>query len=107
MKYGVPDVIPEYLPTDKGQLLETEIVNTMLSLAVKPVDNAKEIETLKQLLAKLQEVQLNSQTNAEMMAVQQLSSELTQAMPQIQKDAADAVQKTLNQPSGAVAEGEM
>ena len=103
MKYGVPDAIPEYLPTDKGQLLETEIINTMLSLAVKPVDNANEIDTLKQLLVKLQSVQLNSQTNAEMMAVQQLSSELTQAMPQIQKDAADAVQKTLNQP----AEGEM
>jgi hypothetical protein len=75
----------------------------MLSLAVKPVDNANEIEILKQLLVKLQDVQVNSQTNAEMMAVQQLSSELTQAMPQIQQDAANAVQNALNQP----AEGEM
>ena len=47
MKNGVPETIPEYLPTDKGSLLETEVVNTMLSLAVKPIDNAAEIEILK------------------------------------------------------------
>lgn len=103
MKYGVPETIPEYLPTDKGQLLETEIINTMLSLAVKPADNANEIDILKQLLAKLQDVQVNSQTNAEMMAVQQLSMELNQAMPQIQQDAQNAVMDVMNQPS----EGEM
>lgn len=102
IKYGIPDFIPEYLPTDKGGLLETEIVNTMLSLAIKPIDNEKEINILKQLLAKIQEVQLNSQTNAEMMAVQQLSSELAQQMPQIQADAAAAVQQAMEQPSDEV-----
>ena len=102
IKYGIPDFIPEYLPTDKGGLLETEIVNTMLSLAIKPIDNEKEISTLKQLLAKIQEVQVNSQTNAEMMAVQQLSSELAQQMPQIQADAAAAVQQVMEQPSSDV-----
>ena len=66
MKNGVPETIPEYLPTDKGSLLETEVVNTMLSLAVKPIDNAAEIEILKTLLLKIQEVQVNSSTNAEM-----------------------------------------
>lgn len=95
IKYGVPDVIPEYLPTDKGQLLETEVINTMLSLAVKPVDNAREIETLKQLLAKIQEVQLNSATNAEMFAVQSLNAELTQAMPGIQQQATQAAAQTM------------
>lgn len=94
IKNGVPESIPEYLPTDKGQLLETEIVNTMLSLAVKPVDNANEIATLKQLLMKLQEVQLNSTTNAEMFAVQQLSAEVSQAMPQIQQQAVQAAKET-------------
>ena len=93
---GVPEYIPEYLPTDKGGLLESEIVNTILSLAVKPKDNAIEIDTLKQLMAKLQEVQVNSMTNAEMMAVQQLNMELSQAMPQIQQDAIKAAQDTQN-----------
>jgi gas vesicle protein len=90
----VPDEIPEYLPTDKGGLLETEIVNTILSLAVKPKENAIEKDILKQLMSKLQEVQLNSATNAEMFAVQQLNAELTQAMPQIQQQAQEAVQQT-------------
>ena len=94
IKNGVPDFIPEYLPTDKGGLLETEIVNTILSLAVKPVENANEIEILKQLFAKLQEVQVNSQTNAEMLAVQQLNSEMTAAMPQITEQAAQVAQAT-------------
>lgn len=97
MKNGVPETIPEYLPTDKGQLLETEIINTMLSLAVKPAENANEIDILKQLLAKLQDVQVNSQTNAEMMAVQQLSMELNQAMPQIQQDAQNAVMEVMSE----------
>lgn len=94
IKNGVPDFIPEYLPTDKGGLLETEITNTILSLAVKPVENANEIEILKQLFAKLQEVQLNSQTNAEMLAVQQLNTELTNAMPDITAQAQQAAQQT-------------
>ena len=94
LQYGVPDFIPEYLPTDKGGLLETEITNTILSLAIKPIDNAREIEILKQLFVKIQEVQLNSQTNAEMFATQQLSMELNQAMPQIQQGVADAVAET-------------
>ena len=93
-KNGVPDFIPEYLPTDKGGLLETEITNTILSLAVKPVENANEIEILKNLFAKLQEVQVNSQTNAEMMAVQQLNSEMTAAMPAITEQAAQVAQAT-------------
>lgn len=99
MKNGIPETIPEYLPTDKGALLETEIINTMLSLAVKPADNANEIEILKQLLLKLQEVQLNSATNAEMYAVQSLSAELTQAMPQIQQTAQDAAAAAMAQPT--------
>lgn len=103
IKNGVPDVIPDYLPWMKGQLLETEIVNTILSLAVKPIDNANEIETLKQLFAKVQERQVNSATNAEMMAVQQLSMELNQAMPQIQQDAQNAAMSALT----TSAKGEM
>lgn len=94
IKNGVPDFIPEYLPTDKGGLLETEVVNTILSLAVKPVENANEIEILKNLFAKLQEVQVNSQTNAEMLAVQQLNSEMTAAMPTITEQAAQVAQAT-------------
>ena len=103
IKNGVPDIIPDYLPWMKGQLLETEIVNTILSLAVKPIDNANEIETLKQLFAKVQERQVNSTTNAEMMAVQQLSMELNQAMPQIQQDAQNAAMSALT----TSAKGEM
>ena len=95
MKYGIPETIPEYLPTDKGGLLETEIINTMLSLAVKPEENSAEIDTLKQLLMKIQEVQLNSQTNAEMAAVQSLSAELAQSMPQIQQEAQNAAGQTM------------
>lgn len=98
IKNGVPDTIPEYLPTDKGQLLETEVINTMLSLAVKPDENANEIATLKQLLVKIQEVQVNSSTNAEMFAVQQLSSEMTQALPQIQQQAMEAAKTAMAQP---------
>ena len=102
IKYGIPYFIPEYLPTDKGGLLESEIINTMLSLAIKPIDNQNELNILKQLLAKIQEVQVNSQTNAEMAAVQQLSAEITQAMPQIQQDAQNAVAETMAQPTEGV-----
>ena len=97
IKNGVPETIPEYLPTDKGSLLETEIINTMLSLAVKPAENKKEIDTLKQLLIKIQEVQVNSNTNAEMFAVQQLSAELNQALPKIQQDATNAAMTAMQQ----------
>lgn len=102
MKNGVPETIPEYLPTDKGSLLETEVVNTMLSLAVKPIDNAAEIEILKTLLLKIQEVQVNSSTNAEMFAVQQLSSEVSQAMPEIQQQAMQAARDAMNEPEEGV-----
>lgn len=102
MKNGVPETIPEYLPTDKGSLLETEVVNTMLSLAVKPIDNASEIEILKTLLLKIQEVQVNSSTNAEMFAVQQLSSEVSQAMPEIQQQAMQAAKDAMNEPEEEV-----
>ena len=102
MKNGVPETIPEYLPTDKGSLLETEVVNTMLSLAVKPIDNAAEIEILKTLLLKIQEVQINSSTNAEMFAVQQLSSEVSQAMPEIQQQAMQAARDAMNEPEEEV-----
>ena len=102
MKNGVPEAIPEYLPTDKGSLLETEVVNTMLSLAVKPIDNAAEIEILKTLLLKIQEVQVNSSTNAEMFAVQQLSSEVSQAMPEIQQQAMQAARDAMNEPEEEV-----
>ena len=98
IKTGVPETIPEYLPTDKGQLLETEVINTILSLAIKPEANAREIDILKQLLVKIQEVQVNSSTNAEMFAVQQLSSEMTKAMPNIQQQAMEAAKTAMTQP---------
>lgn len=87
----LPDKIPVYLPKNKGGLLETEIVNTMLSLSIKPDINAKEIGLLQQLFSKVQEEQVNSSTNAEMFAVQTLNQELTAAMPQIQQQATNAV----------------
>lgn len=86
----VPDKIPIYLPKNKGDLLETEIVNTMLSLSIKPEANAKEIQLLQDLFAKVQEEQVNSTTNAEMFAAQTLNQELTAAMPQIQQQATNA-----------------
>lgn len=86
----LPDKIPVYLPKNKGGLLETEIVNTMLSLSIKPEVNAKEISLLQQLFAKVQEEQVNSSTNAEMFAVQTLNQELTAAMPQIQQQVTNA-----------------
>ena len=93
---GLPDSIPDYLPWQKGGLLETEIVNTMLSLAVKPDVNAVEIETLKQLFGLVQKRQLDSTTNAEMMATQQISAEIAQAMPEIQRQAQEAAQNAQN-----------
>lgn len=101
IKNGVPDFIPEYLPTDKGGLLETEIINTMLSLAVKPVENENELNILKQLLMKIQEVQLNSATNAEMFAVQSFNSELSAAMPGIAQQAQEAATQAMMQPAPA------
>ncbi len=98
IKNGVPETIPEYLPTDKGQLLETEVINTILSLAIKPEANAREIDILKQLLVKVQEVQVNSSTNAEMFAVQQLNAEMTKAMPGIQQQAMEAAKTALAEP---------
>lgn len=86
----LPDKIPVYLPKNKGGLLETEIVNTMLSLSIKPEVNAKEIGLLQQLFSKVQEEQVNSSTNAEMFAVQTLNQELTAAMPQIQQQVTNA-----------------
>ena len=93
---GLPVSIPDYLPWQKGGLLETEIVNTMLSLAVKPDINAVEIETLKQLFGLVQKRQLDSTTNAEMMATQQISAEIAQAMPEIQRQAQEAAQNAQN-----------
>lgn len=98
IKYGVPDTIPEYLPTDKGGLLETEVVNTMLSLSVKPEENSNEIDILKKLLMKVQEVQVNSQTNAEMYAAQSLNQEMTAALPQLQDAATNAAMQAMAQP---------
>ena len=98
IKTGVPETIPEYLPTDKGQLLETEVINTILSLAIKPEANAREIDILKQLLVKIQEVQVNSSTNAEMYAVQQLNTEMTKALPNIQQQAMEAAKTALSEP---------
>ena len=91
----LPDKIPVYLPKNKGSLLETEIVNTMLSLSIKPEVNAKEIDLLQQLFAKVQEEQVDSTTNAEMFAAQTLNQELTAAMPQIQRQATDAATQIL------------
>lgn len=98
IKTGVPETIPEYLPTDKGQLLETEVINTILSLAIKPEENVREIDILKDLLAKIQEVQINSSTNAEMYAVQQLNTEMTKAMPNIQQQAMEAAKTAMSEP---------
>ena len=95
MKNGIPEKIPVYLPTDKGGMLEQEIINVMESLAVKPEENAADLQILEQLLMKVQEVQLNSTTNAEMFAVQTLNQELTAAMPQIQQQATDAATQIL------------
>ena len=91
----LPDKIPVYLPKNKGGLLETEIVNTMLSLSIKPEINAKEISLLQQLFSKVQEEQVNSSTNAEMYAVQTLNQELTAAMPQIQQQVTNAATQTM------------
>ena len=91
----LPDKIPVYLPKNKGGLLETEIVNTMLSLSIKPEINAKEIGLLQQLFSKVQEEQVNSSTNAEMFAVQTLNQELTAAMPQIQQQVTNAATQTM------------
>ena len=91
----LPDKIPVYLPKNKGGLLETEIVNTMLSLSIKPEINAKEISLLQQLFSKVQEEQVNSSTNAEMFAVQTLNQELTAAMPQIQQQVTNAATQTM------------
>lgn len=91
----LPDKIPVYLPKNKGGLLETEIVNTMLSLSIKPDINAKEIGLLQQLFSKVQEEQVNSSTNAEMFAVQTLNQELTAAMPQIQQQVTNAATQML------------
>ena len=95
MKNGIPEKIPVYLPTDKGGMLEQEIINVMESLAVKPEENAADLQILEQLLTKVQEVQLNSSTNAEMFAVQTLNQELTAAMPQIQQQATNAATQIL------------
>ena len=67
----------------------------MESLAVKPEENAADLQILEQLLTKVQEVQLNSSTNAEMFAVQTLNQELTAAMPQIQQQATNAATQIL------------
>ena len=91
----LPDKIPVYLPKNKGGLLETEIVNTMLSLSIKPEINAKEISLLQQLFSKVQEEQVNSSTNAEMFAIQTLNQELTAAMPQIQQQVTNAATQTM------------
>ncbi len=99
LKNGVPDTIPVYLPTDKGAMLEQEVINVMESLAVKPVENATDLKTLENLLAKIQEVQLNSATNAEMFAVQSFNSELSAAMPGIAQQAQEAATQAMVQPT--------
>jgi hypothetical protein len=99
LKNGVPDTIPVYLPTDKGAMLEQEVINVMESLAVKPVENAADLKTLENLLAKIQEVQVNSATNAEMYAVQSFNSELSAAMPGIAQQAQEAATQAMMQPT--------
>lgn len=99
LKNGVPDTIPVYLPTDKGAMLEQEVINVMESLAVKPVENAADLKTLENLLSKIQEVQLNSATNAEMFAVQSFNSELSAAMPGIAQQAQEAATQAMMQPT--------
>lgn len=99
LKNGVPDTIPVYLPTDKGAMLEQEVINVMESLAVKPVENAADLKTLEGLLSKIQEVQLNSATNAEMFAVQSFNSELSAAMPGIAQQAQEAATQAMMQPT--------
>jgi hypothetical protein len=66
--------VPDYVPTD---MLKTEIMNTMLSLrAVSNPQNAIDIEKMKQLYQLVLQKEGDSQTAAEMVAVQTLQNEL-------------------------------
>lgn len=65
--------IPDYVPTD---MLKTEIMNTMLSLrAVSNPQNTIDIEKMKQLYQLVLQKEGDSQTAAEMVAVQTLQQE--------------------------------
>ena len=65
--------VPDYVPTD---MLKTEIMNTMLSLrAVSNPQNAIDIEKMKQLYQLVLQKEGDSQTAAEMVAVQTLQQE--------------------------------
>lgn len=66
--------VPDYIPTD---MLKSEIMNTMLSLrAVSNPQNAIDIEKMKQLYQLVLQKEGDSQTAAEMVAVQTLQNEL-------------------------------
>lgn len=77
-KYDVPDYIPI-------KMLKEEIVSTMLSLKANS-NNDEDIAKLAQLYEACDKKEAESQTSAEMMAVQTLSQELANAMPQMQQD---------------------
>ena len=65
--------VPDYVPTD---MLKTEIMNTMLSLrAVSNPQNTIDIEKMKQLYQLVLQKEGDSQTAAEMVAVQTLQQE--------------------------------
>ena len=66
--------IPDYVPVD---MLKEEIMNTMLSLkAVSNPQNQVDIDKLKQLYQAVIQKEGDSQTAAEMVAVQSLQEEL-------------------------------
>ena len=71
--------IPDYIPIN---MLKEEIISTMLSLKANG-DNEEDIAKLNALYEAADKKDAESQTSAEMMAVQQLSQEMSEAMPAI------------------------
>jgi hypothetical protein len=71
--------IPDYIPIN---MLKEEIISTMLSLKANG-ENKEDIVKLNNLYEAADKKDAESQTSAEMMAVQQLSQEMSEAMPAI------------------------
>lgn len=87
--------IPIYIPRD---MLREEIINTMLSLkSTGNTNNEVDIEKLKILYSRAIEMDNNSLTSAEYAAVQSLSMEMSQAIPQIQQQIEGMVGNSIQQ----------
>lgn len=70
--------VPDYVPS---QMLQEEIINTMLSLkASNNSSNAADIQKLKQLYAMSDKKNVDAMTSAEMAAVSSLQQEMAQSM---------------------------